>query len=71
MKKVEQYRCDLCGTLYAEKAKCEACEKQHVPCVGIAAQRHRPVQAAGKYPPKIIVTMADGTTQVYERKRSE
>ena len=33
MKKVTQYKCELCGTLYADQTDCEACEKQHkVPC---------------------------------------
>lgn len=29
MKEVKQYKCEYCGTLYADKSECAACEKQH------------------------------------------
>lgn len=41
MKEVKQYKCEYCGTLYADKSECAACEKQHaVPCK-IVAVHHR------------------------------
>lgn len=30
MKKVTQYKCEICGTLYAQESDCKACEKQHI-----------------------------------------
>lgn len=70
MKKVEQFKCDYCGTLYKDRSECAKCEDQHVTAVEIVVQRHFPAKVHAKYPPRIDVKMSDGTVSVYERRRS-
>ena len=70
MKRVEQFKCDYCGTLYKDKSECAKCEDQHVAAVEIVAQHHLPAKVSAKYPQRIDVKMADGTGYVYERRRS-
>ena len=55
MKKVEQFKCDFCGTLYASKEACFECESQHVVAFDIVSHRHMPKHVSAKYPPRIEV----------------
>ena len=65
MKEVKQYKCEYCGTLYADKSECAACEKQHaVPCK-IVAVHHRAKGVCAVYPPRIDVGFSDGSVQHY------
>lgn len=65
MKEVKQYKCEYCGTLYADKSECAACEKQHtVPCK-IVAVHHRAKCVCAVYPPRIDVGFSDGSVQHY------
>ena len=68
MKRVEQFKCDYCCTLYKDKSECVKCENQHVTAVEIVAQHHLPAKVSAKYPPRINVKMSDGTVSVYERR---
>lgn len=68
MKEVKQYKCEVCGTLYADKGECAACEKQHCIPSGIERAFHRPKGVCAKYPPKIHVRFSDGTIHEYEKR---
>ena len=69
MKEVKQHKCEYCGTLYADKSECAACEKQHaVPCK-IVAVHHRAKGVCAVYPPRIDVGFSDGSVQHYERRK--
>lgn len=69
MKEVKQYKCKHCGTLYANKAECEACEKQHAIPREIAAVHHRPKGVCAVYPPRIDVVFDNGAVRHYEMRR--
>lgn len=68
MKSVTQYKCEVCGTLYADKNDCMECEKQHkIPC-HIVKSDHRAMKLCPKYPPYIIVRFEDGSERKYKRE---
>lgn len=56
MKSVTQYKCDVCGTLYADKGACADCEKQHKIPAEIVRADHRAKGVCAGYPPHIIET---------------
>ena len=59
MQEITQYKCEFCGTLYADKKECDECEK---------AVQFKPRKVCAKYPPHITVEFNDGTIQRYERR---
>lgn len=66
MKAVTQYKCEVCGTLYAVKENCIACERQHkIPCEIVGAH-HRAKDVCAGYPPHITVRFADGSERKYK-----
>lgn len=65
MKMVERYKCDTCGTLYADAETCERCERQHVKPVEIHGVEHRPMRSVPHYPEKITVLFDDGEKRKY------
>lgn len=71
MKKVEHYICEVCRTEYAERLKCERCEKSHKKPLGIASVRYVSfLQNEKGFPASIEVEFADGkktTTVTYKR----
>lgn len=70
MKRIEQFKCDCCGTLYSDKSECVKCESQHVKCARIEHEYHLPYKVSAKYPQKVRIVMSDGTVQLYERRKS-
>lgn len=62
MKEKTLYTCEICNTDYANKEDAQKCEKEHIKCERIADTR---IQAHQKYPHKIKVCFADGTTHWY------
>lgn len=68
MKKLEQYQCEVCGTVYNNRAAADLCEKNHKTVTGIVGTRHQPrgVNMKG-YPLSIDVKMSDGTIITYKR----
>lgn len=68
MKEAAYYKCEFCGTLYADKKECDECEKQHVAPKCITGVEFRPRKVCAKYPPRITVEFHDGTIQRYERR---
>ena len=69
MKRIEQFKCDYCGVVYADKAECVKCEAQHITCVSIHDEMHMGMKGCPKYPPRVRIKMSDGTIQEYERRR--
>lgn len=71
MKKVEHYICEVCNTEYAEKTKCERCEKSHRKPMGIASARYVPVTQSGDgFPASIEVEfVGDGGMETITYKR--
>ena len=68
MKSVTQYKCDVCGTLYADKGACADCEKQHRIPAEIVRADHRAKGVYACYPPHIIVRFDDGSERKYKRE---
>lgn len=68
MKEITQYKCEICGTLYAEKTECEKCEKQHKIPNSIVKADFRAAKSYPGYPPYIIVKFNDGSEKKYRRE---
>lgn len=67
MKKIDLYQCEICGTQYKEKWKCQDCEKSHIKPVQITGTKYMPKNCNGEYPIHITVKMADGKSITYKR----
>ena len=66
MKEVKHYKCEVCGTLYANEKECDACEKQHRMPVEIKSAKHLPKKVSAKYPTQINIKFDDGSTRTYK-----
>lgn len=64
MKAKTLYTCELCNTDYANKADAQKCEKEHIKCESITGTR---IHAHQKYPHKIEICFADGTSHWYRQ----
>ena len=68
MREIQQYLCEHCGTLYADKMKAQECERNHKSAINILYQRFLPKKNdASGYPISITVKMEDGKEVVYKR----
>ena len=67
MKKIDLYQCEICGTQYKEKYKCQECEKSHVKPLRIIDEKYMPKNCNGEYPVHITVRMANDKTVMYKR----
>ena len=68
MKEIKHYICEVCGTEYNDKNKCQQCEKSHCRPIEIIKGKYVGIANNQKgYPVSIIVKMSDGTEQVYKR----
>ena len=68
MKKVEHYICEICGTEYNSRLKCEECESGHVMPVKIDGANFIPMRNnRSGYPTQIHVKMSNGETITYKR----
>lgn len=66
MKVVNQYKCDLCGTVYTDKRKCEACEAGHHRPTKIVGRQYYPIRVnVSGFPQKITVATKYGEEAVY------
>ena len=69
MKEIKQYKCEQCGTLYADKDRALQCEKGHKSATKIVSVHYLPhiYNSTGctSYPNKILVEFNDGTTKEY------
>ena len=69
MRQVTQYQCEICGTMYNDVDKCEACENGHVAVNQVQSYRYIPINqgANSKYPVSVTILMEDGTTATFKR----
>ena len=68
MKEVKHYICEICGTEYKEKMKCQKCEKSHIMPSEIVRCHHLSLtQNAKGYPDKVTIKMSDGLEVIYHR----
>lgn len=68
MKKLEQFQCELCRTVYNDNLTAENCEKNHKKAVEVKKAWYRPfTEDRSGYPLKIEVTMSNGETIIYKR----
>ena len=62
------WKCDICGTEYRDKKKCEKCETGHKKNGKIVKMRHLPYTSdQSGYPDKITVKFEDGVEKMYSR----
>lgn len=68
MKQITKYRCEICGTEYADFKAAEECEKGHKVIKKIQSARYQPRSMNGKgYPVSMDVLMSDGQIVTYKR----
>ena len=68
MKETTLWKCDICGTEYRDKKKCEQCEAGHKKKGKIVKMRHLPYTSdQSGYPDKITVKFEDGVEKVNSR----
>lgn len=68
MIELTKYRCDYCGTEYADRQKAQQCEDGHRLPAGIKEAKFLPItNDKTGYPNYIIVTMRDGKNLKYVR----
>lgn len=68
MKKVEHYICEVCGTEYNDKNRCEICEKGHKKPIKILTSKYQPItnNALG-IPSTIVIEFENGSKFEYKR----
>lgn len=70
MKKVENYICEICGTMYNSNFECGKCEGSHKKPVEITKTTYHPVTMdRSGHPKKIIVKFDDGSIEEYGKGR--
>lgn len=68
MKKLTQFQCEVCHTIYNNEQEAQLCEKNHKAVKAIIRTKNQPrtIDASG-YPQSIEVQMSDGKFVVYHR----
>ena len=66
MKEIKQYKCEHCGTIYADKDRALECEKGHKSATKIVSVHYAPYIHNTSYPDKTLVEFNDGTTKEYK-----
>lgn len=61
MRKLEQFQCDICGTVYKTEGDCNRCEKGHNIPIKIIGYKFNAIRNNGEYPKEISIEMSDGT----------
>lgn len=70
MQELKIYRCEICGTTYNTKYKCQECERGHRKPREMKPAKYLPMsQDATGYPIHIDVTMDNGKKVRYERRK--
>lgn len=68
MKEVKHYICEICGTEYNDRRKCQECEKTHCKVAKIVSARYiRYGDNKKGYPVSITVEMENGEKVEYKR----
>lgn len=66
MKAIEQYKCEICGTLYTDKTKCIKCEAGHKIPTKIRLKRYQPIYVNQRgWPETIDVATKEGDMARY------
>ena len=68
MKKLTQFQCEICRTVYNNERDAKLCEENHKTIVAVIKAQYQPysVDASG-YPQSIEVQMSDGKFIKYKR----
>ena len=67
MTELSNFRCDICGTVYADADQCKLCESYHKKLTQIKYLRYLPVvKSDNPYPEYIYLEAEDGRTAVYQ-----
>lgn len=70
MQELKIYRCEICGTTYSTKIKCQECERGHRRPRDVKAAKYLPIsQDATGYPTYINVKMDNGKVVRYEKRK--
>lgn len=70
MQELKIYRCEICGTTYSTKIKCQECERGHWKPRDVKEAKYLPIsQDATGYPTYINVKMDNGKVVRYERRK--
>lgn len=68
MKKLEQFQCEFCKTIYNDRLTTANCENSHKKVVSVKKAWYRSFTEDRKgYPLKLEITMSDGETIIYKR----
>ena len=68
MKEIKQYKCEHCGTIYADKDRALQCEKNHKFIVKNVSVHYLPYASDNTgYPNKILVEFENGEKKEYKR----
>lgn len=71
MKEIRNYGCEICGTVYSEKARAVECEKSHKRPGKVMSGDYYPYSVDKQgYPIKIHVKMSDGNVVSYKKLSS-
>lgn len=66
MTEITKYRCDICGAVYDDETKCEACEEFHVSPSSVYGVAYKPIDETNiPYPAFVRFTMDDGSIIEY------
>lgn len=65
------YRCEVCGTVYANRHECTACENYHAKLPNnappVVSAHYLSKNAAGlPYPVRMVMRFADGRRAIYD-----
>ena len=63
MTELNQWKCDICGTVHKNKDDCVKCENGHVAVSGIDDARY---MCRGEYPYKISINFKNGKRRTYK-----
>lgn len=64
MKKLNQYQCDICNTVYNNENDCKRCENSHKIPVKIIGYKFNAIRNNGEYPKTVTMEFSDGTNKV-------
>lgn len=68
MKRLQQYQCECCGTVYSDKTMAMKCEAFHKMATNVSGQKHYSMGMGNPYPQKLLISFRDGSACRYEFK---
>lgn len=69
MIEVTQYKCEVCGNVYEDSAKCQECEDFHIPVEEVQKYLYYPKSMGpeARYPYGVIIKTEDGEEFTFKR----